>query len=83
MLQFVGVAREYYLTEKDKYTTPEQVSVAHVLIRADKRSREEALKLAQEIRSLAVADGADFTALARKYSARASIQYAVSRVLLQ
>jgi parvulin-like peptidyl-prolyl isomerase len=66
--EFVGVAREYYLTEKDKYTTPEQVSVAHILVRTDRHSKEEALKLAQEVRAQVVAAGADFASLARKYS---------------
>jgi peptidyl-prolyl cis-trans isomerase C len=66
--EFVGVAREYYLTEKEKYTIPEQVRVTHILIRTDKRSKEEALKIAQEVRALVVADGADFSAIARKYS---------------
>jgi peptidyl-prolyl cis-trans isomerase C len=72
--EYVGVAREYYLTEKAKYTTPEQVNVTHILIRTDKHSKEEALKLAQEVRALVVADGADFGALARKYSEDASVK---------
>ena len=72
--EFVKVAHEYYLTEKAKYTTPEQVNVTHILIRTDKHSKEEALKLAQEVRTLAVAEGADFNALARKYSEDASVK---------
>src|SRR5262252_3188228 len=47
--EYIGLAHEYYLTEKAKYTTPEQVNVTHILIRTDKHSKEEALKLAQEV----------------------------------
>ena len=72
--EFLGRAREYYLTDKAKYTIPEQVRVTHILVRTDKHSKEEALKLAQEVRTLAVADGADFIALARKYSEDASVK---------
>jgi peptidyl-prolyl cis-trans isomerase C len=72
--EYVKVAHEYYLTEKAKYTTPEQVNVTHILIRTDKHSKEEALKLAQEVHALAVAGGADFNALARKYSEDASVK---------
>ena len=72
--EFLGRAREYYLTEKAKYTSPEQVRVAHILLRTDKHSNEEALKLVQQVRVQAVAEGADFTALARKYSEDPSVQ---------
>jgi peptidyl-prolyl cis-trans isomerase C len=66
--EFVGRAREIYLTEKQKYTLPEQVRAAHILIRNDQRTSEEALKLAREVRAKALAAGADFAALAREYS---------------
>ena len=72
--EFVKVAHEYYLTEKAKYTTPEQLNVTHILIRIDKHSKEEALKLAQEVRALAVAEGGDFNALARKYSEDSTVK---------
>jgi peptidyl-prolyl cis-trans isomerase C len=72
--EFVGRAREIYLTDKAKYTLPERVRVEHILIRTDKHSKEEALKLAQEVHALVVADGADFKALARKYSEDASVR---------
>jgi len=72
--EFLGRAREYYLTDKAKYTTPEQVRVTHILLSTEKRSKEEALKLAQEVRALTVADGADFTAIARKYSEDPSVK---------
>ena len=69
---FVGRAREIYLLDRAKYTTPEQVRVAHILIRTDKHTKEEALKIASEVRARVVADGADFAALARQYSEDAS-----------
>ena len=72
--EFVGRAREIYLVDKGKYTIPEQVRVAHILIRTDKHSKEEALKLAQEVRARAVAAGADFNAVARQYSEDASVK---------
>ena len=65
---FVGRAREIYLVDRAKYTTPEQVRVTHILIRTDKHTKEEALKIASEVRARVVADGADFAALARQYS---------------
>jgi len=66
--EYLGRARELYLVDKAKYTTPDQVRVAHILIRTDKHSKDEALKIAQEVRAKAVAEGADFTAVARQYS---------------
>ena len=72
--EFLPRAREYYLTEKAKYTTPEQVRITHILVRTDKHTKEEALKIAQEARALVVADGADFAAIARKYSEDASVK---------
>jgi peptidyl-prolyl cis-trans isomerase C len=66
--EFLARAREMYLINKERFTIPEQVRAAHILIRTEKRDDKEALKLAQEIRARAVVDGADFTALARQYS---------------
>ncbi len=66
--EFVGRARELYLLERAKYTTPEQVRVTHILIKTDKHTKEEALKIASEVRARVVADGADFAAVARQYS---------------
>jgi len=65
---FLGRAREIYLLEREKYTLPERVRAAHILVKTDKRDKEAALQLAMEIRARAVAEGADFTALARQYS---------------
>jgi hypothetical protein len=71
---FIGRARELYLVDKAKYTMPEQVRVMHILIRTDRHSQDEALKIAREVRARVVADGADFTALARQYSEDPSIK---------
>ena len=71
---FAGRAREIYLLDKAKYTTPEQVRVTHILIRTDKHSKDEALKIAQEVRARVAAPGADFSALARQYSEDASVK---------
>jgi peptidyl-prolyl cis-trans isomerase C len=65
---FLGRAKEIYLTEKEKFTLPEQVRAAHILIKTDRRTKEEALKRAEEVRAKALAPNADFAALAREYS---------------
>jgi peptidyl-prolyl cis-trans isomerase C len=60
-------AKEQYLLDRQKYIEPEKVRVSHILIRTDRYSKEEALKLAQELRARALAKE-DFAALAEKYS---------------
>jgi len=65
--QFETRAREIYLTRRDAYRVPEQVAVSHILFDTKKRSREEALKLAQETRAKILA-GADFSDTAAKLS---------------
>ena len=57
--QFEPRAREIYLTRRDAYRVPEQIAVSHILFDTKKRSREEALRLAQETRAKILA-GADF-----------------------
>ncbi len=52
---FAGRAREIYLLDKDKYTVPPKVRATHILIRTEKRGKDEALKLATEIRAKAIA----------------------------
>lgn len=66
--EFVVRAREIYAIEKARFTTPEQVRAAHILVKTDPRGKDEALKRAQEIRARARADNADFAALAREFS---------------
>ncbi len=64
---FTARARELYLTERDKHVVPETVSASHILFRTDRRSKEEALKLASEARARALA-GEDFAKLATELS---------------
>ena len=66
--EFLGRSREIYLTEKERYTLPEQVRAAHILIKTDKRTKDEAQKLALEVRAKALVANADFAALAREFS---------------
>jgi peptidyl-prolyl cis-trans isomerase C len=65
--QFEARARELYLANRDKYGTPEEVSVSHILFDTKKHTPEEALKLAQEARGK-IMGGADFNALAKEVS---------------
>jgi peptidyl-prolyl cis-trans isomerase C len=65
---FVVRAREIYALDKARFTVPEQVRAAHILVKIDSRGKDEALKLAQEIRARVLADKVDFSALAREYS---------------
>jgi peptidyl-prolyl cis-trans isomerase C len=60
-------ARERYLVEKDRFTTPEQVTVTHILFDTKKRSRDEALREAEAVRAR-IAAGEDMAALAKKLS---------------
>lgn len=60
-------AREMYLIEKSKFTTPPQVSASHILIDSKKHSPEEAKRLAVEARAKLVA-GADMAKLADQIS---------------
>src|SRR5215831_10289317 len=66
--QFEARARELYLAAREsKYRVPEQVAASHILFDVKKRSKEEALKLAEETRAKIMA-GADFNELARQIS---------------
>jgi peptidyl-prolyl cis-trans isomerase C len=65
--QFEARARELYTADPGKYSIPEQVSVSHILFDTKSRSREEALKLAQDARAKVLA-GADFAELAKQVS---------------
>lgn len=65
--EFALRAKELYLVDKSKYSTPEQVSASQILIDTKKRTPEEALVIAQDARKKLVA-GADFAALAKEVS---------------
>tara|TARA_R110000823_G_scaffold295738_5_gene415667 strand:+ start:50740 stop:51672 length:933 start_codon:yes stop_codon:yes gene_type:complete len=62
-----SVAREHYKANPERYARPERISAAHILIRTDERSEEEAAALAKELHARIVA-GEDFSAIAREYS---------------
>lgn len=64
---FTAAAKEQYEIKKDKFTIPETVSVAHILIKAGERSDMDAKKRAEEVWKKASA-GSDFTALVEEYS---------------
>jgi peptidyl-prolyl cis-trans isomerase C len=63
------LAKEEYLSHKDQYVVPANVTVQHVLIAVNKdRSADETKALAEKVRAEAVADPAQFQALVDKYS---------------
>lgn len=64
-------ARELYTVDRNKYATPEQFFASHILFETKSRSRDEALKLARDVRAK-IAAGADFNMLARDISEDAS-----------
>lgn len=67
------VAKENYLANPDKFMVPGQVRASHILITQKGRTGEEAQKLAEDIRSRALA-GENFAALAEKYSEDPSVK---------
>lgn len=62
-----ALAKERYNVNPDAYAQPGNTTVRHILIRADIRSEDEALKLAGKARARAAA-GEDFIALVSEYS---------------
>ena len=77
--QFEPRARELYLARRDAYRVPEQVAASHILFDTKKRSKEEALKLAQETRAKILA-GADFNEVAKQQSDDPSAQLNSGRI---
>jgi len=65
--QWEARAREIYVVDRAKYSTPEQVSASHILFDTKTRTSDEARKLAGEARAKA-ASGADFNVMAREIS---------------
>ncbi|HET9578063.1 MAG TPA: peptidylprolyl isomerase [Usitatibacter sp.] len=61
-------AREVFKLEQARMTKPEEVYVQHILIGLNGRTREMAAERAKEVYAKAKAPGADFLALADKYS---------------
>ena len=65
---FEKLAHEYYLVSKERYLVPEEVHAEHILIASgEKRSAEEARKLAEKLHKQVVS-GASFTELAKENS---------------
>lgn len=64
---FDARALELYKAEQEKYKEPPMVKASHILVDTKSRTKEEALKRAEEARKLAVA-GKPFTDLAKEYS---------------
>ncbi|MGH8041693.1 MAG: peptidylprolyl isomerase [Rudaea sp.] len=62
------LAKEEYLSHKDQYVVPADVTVQQVLIGTKDRSDEDAKKLAESVRTQALADLAHFEELVQKYS---------------
>lgn len=60
-------ARELYLVDKARFTTPATVNATHILFDTKKRSSEEARKMAADARAR-IAAGADMGQLAREVS---------------
>jgi peptidyl-prolyl cis-trans isomerase C len=60
-------AREAFIVDKAKYSTPEQVSATHILFETKKHTSDEAKKLAEEARAKILA-GADMNKLAHDVS---------------
>ena len=65
--QWEARAREIYVVDRAKYSTPDQVSASHILFGTRTRTSDEARKLAGEALAKAKA-GADINALAREVS---------------
>ncbi len=65
--RFEARAREIYLTDKARFTRPEQLEATHILFDTRKHSAEDAKKLAVATRARIVA-GADMGTLARELS---------------
>ncbi len=70
-IDWESTARDVYTAEGDAFQQPERVRAAHILIKADERSEEEALALAEEVLKQVEA-GEDFKILALKHSEDAS-----------
>ena len=61
------VAREVYLVEGERFSTPEMVRASHVLIKIEGRTKSEAKSLIQEARKQAL-NGEDFKKVVARYS---------------
>jgi peptidyl-prolyl cis-trans isomerase D len=60
--------QQYYNDNITQYQTPEQVRASHILLKTEGKNEADVRKLAEDVLKQAKAPGADFAALARKYS---------------
>ena len=65
---YAKAAKERYLAEPEKYTTPERIAASHILIKTGKRSDQEALALTEELLAGIQNGEAGFEEVARKKS---------------
>lgn len=68
------LARERYQTDLDKFKTPEQVRVSHILIKTENRSELEAQAQAEQVLAMARADDVPFAELALEFSQDPSVE---------
>lgn len=68
MPNFDELAKEEYIAHKEKYVTPGELDVKHVLISTGKHSDEEARSIAEKVEKEAKAHPQQFDALIEKYS---------------
>ena len=66
-------SKNRYQSNLSAYKMPDQVKASHILIKAENRTDEEAKKLAEKIRELAVSGKQDFESLAEQYSEDPSV----------
>jgi peptidyl-prolyl cis-trans isomerase C len=71
--QYETRAKEKYVLEKNRYTTPAQVKASHILISKEKHGAEEGKKIAAEVLKQARA-GKDFNELAAEFSEDPSVK---------
>jgi len=60
--------QSYYNSNVQQFQTPEQVRASHILLKTDGKDEAAVRKQAEDILKQAKAPGADFAALAKKYS---------------
>tara|TARA_R110002110_G_scaffold245617_3_gene462004 strand:- start:52426 stop:53328 length:903 start_codon:yes stop_codon:yes gene_type:complete len=66
-IDWESTAQDVYTAEADAFQQPERVRAAHILIKTEERTEEEALALAEEVLQK-LKSGEDFKMLALKYS---------------
>ncbi len=61
-------AERYYNANIEMYSTPEQIRASHILLKTEGKDEAAVRKAAEKVLAEAKAPGADFAALAKKYS---------------